>query len=641
MARTFKDSFTREELAEFYQNHSYLETLEHFQISGGILDRRLKAYGIQRQSSHDKNIKIVTREDLYQYYIVENHDKAETREHFGLTDWALSQFFREFNIRKNKSEVVNLREKTKEQRYGDPRYNNRTKYKDTCNQRYGGVGFGSEELKQKSNKTTAERYGAENIRKTDFFKQRAAQTKLERYGDPGYNNLEQMRQTCLERYGTVHYVNLIPKKDSAPERRIRELLGGSKVRIQGREFDIQVNNTLVEVDGDFWHPITVSNLRAVHIRNLVNDYIKEDIAKEVGLELIRVRVGDLAGLLDEEITLDKLRELNYRPTYQLDFNRDILSPGECERCVQEYGKETFERYLLDDMVKLIQICQPDFPEIPKTEDLQTIIKKLRTLDVESYYKNTGSFTFNCGSVGSNIIKSRFRSFWQASNKGRKSPVEAWQDQDIMRDIIKYRVGLGSREEYHGLGLKQIIQGMNVNRYLVSFFKPELAAAIYKHYLGDKEKPVVFDPSMGFGARLLAFKSLYPDGTYIGCEPNLETFKELQALVQEAGFTNVTLYNCKLEDLEQIPEYDLGFTSPPYFNIEDYRNGVEYQDFSDWQEKFWNKLVSLPNMYININEQLLEQLADPSLKVIDTIVKGKNPITPTGKSREVIIKRQAG
>ena len=328
MPKGFKDSFTKEELEQFYQEHSYAETLEYFGISGGVLDRRLKAYGIQRQSSHDKNADKITREDLYRYYVIENHDKVQTREHFGLTDWALSQFFREYGIRKNKDSVINLRERTKEQKYGDPTYNNREKYRETCNERYGGVGFASEELKQKSDKTTAERYGAENIRKTDFFKQKAAQTKFEKYGDPHYVNVEQRKQTCQERYGTDCYLNLTPKKDSAPEQRIRFLLGGSKVHVGGREFDIQVGRTLIEIDGDFWHPVVLSNLRAVHVRNLVNDYIKEQIAKDKGFELIRVRVSDLAGLRDEEVTLENLRKLNYRPEYVLDYSQDIVSAEE-------------------------------------------------------------------------------------------------------------------------------------------------------------------------------------------------------------------------------------------------------------------------------------------------------------------------
>lgn len=334
MPKIFKDSFTKEELEQFYQNHSYLETLEHFKITGGVLDRRLKAYGIQKQSSHDKNVEKISREELYQYYVVENHDKVQTREHFGLTDWALSQFLREFGIRKNKSSIVNLREKTKEQRYGNSTYNNRNKYRETCNEKYGGIGFASDELKQKSDKTMSERYGAENIRKTGFFKQRAAQRKFERYGKSTYNNSEQRRQTCQERYG-VDWACMRPEaklgysNDSKPNLRFATLLESYGILyerefpIENRSYDFKIGDKLVEVNPSATHNSTWGILGSKP-KEPTYHRDKAELARENGYQCIHVFDWDdldkVIQLLEPKQTL-YARKLKLKEISQLEANR--------------------------------------------------------------------------------------------------------------------------------------------------------------------------------------------------------------------------------------------------------------------------------------------------------------------------------
>lgn len=336
MPKTFnKDPFTKEELELFYREHSYSETLEHFKISGGVLDRRLKVYGIQKQSSHDRNVDKITGEDLYRYYVIENHDKVQTREHFGLTDWALSQFFREFGIRKNKAGVVNLREKTKEQRYGNPSYNNRDKYKETCTERYGGVGFASDELKQKSDKTTAERYGAENIRKTDFFKQKAARCKFERYGRTTYNNSEQRRQTCQERYG-VDWACMRPEakmgysNDSKPNLKFAAFLDSYNIQdyerefpIANRSYDFKIGTKLIEINPSATHNSTWG-IFGSKPKEPSYHLEKTKLARENGYQCIHVFDWDdwdrVIQLLEPRQTL-YARKLELKEISQLEANR--------------------------------------------------------------------------------------------------------------------------------------------------------------------------------------------------------------------------------------------------------------------------------------------------------------------------------
>ena len=78
------------------------------------------------------------------------------------------------------------RKQTKLERYGDENYNNINKTKNTIK----------------------DKFGEESIFKTTFFKSKAKQTKLERYGDENYINKEKIKQTLLNRYGVKNAASL-------------------------------------------------------------------------------------------------------------------------------------------------------------------------------------------------------------------------------------------------------------------------------------------------------------------------------------------------------------------------------------------------------------------------------------------------
>lgn len=96
------------------------------------------------------------------------------------------------------------------------------KTRKTCTERYGGIGFASDELREKGQLTNERRHGSRTysnqrkkeqtcIAKTGYKsvfcdpnKQRMfKQIKKERYGDENYNNRSKCTETNLKRYGTV------------------------------------------------------------------------------------------------------------------------------------------------------------------------------------------------------------------------------------------------------------------------------------------------------------------------------------------------------------------------------------------------------------------------------------------------------
>lgn len=108
-------------------------------------------------------------------------------------------------------EVKNKAKQTKLEKYGDPYYRNAEQARKTKFERYGDPGFTNRE---KCKKTVQEKYGVDNVSKIKEVVEKIKQTKLERYGDPGFSNKEQAAKTCLERYGVE---NLFFSKEKQKE----------------------------------------------------------------------------------------------------------------------------------------------------------------------------------------------------------------------------------------------------------------------------------------------------------------------------------------------------------------------------------------------------------------------------------------
>ena len=96
------------------------------------------------------------------------------------------------------------------------------KRKNTCLKHYG-VEYVSQlkENKQKSKQTKLLKYGDENYVNIDKSKQ----SKLKHYGDENYNNIEKGKQTCLQRYGVEN-----------PNQNIDIFKKGQKTRFEIKKF---------------------------------------------------------------------------------------------------------------------------------------------------------------------------------------------------------------------------------------------------------------------------------------------------------------------------------------------------------------------------------------------------------------------
>lgn len=272
----------------------------------------------------------------------------------------------------------------------------------------------------------------------------------------------------------------------------------------------------------------------------------------------------------------------------------------------KFGKEKMKEYI-PSLVQFLRLYHPEFPYPPLEEYLSSIKSKIKSYDFASVYWDEKSFKNASSTVGNNYLKHLFKEYWQCNYQNNLSPVECWKDDRELGRIIAWRIGINNSDETYEFSPRLIIRGISAARQSISFFKPLVAAAVYKHYnVDNKENLTVFDPCAGFGGRMLGFKSLYPAGKYIALEPNKHTFKNLEILGSELG--GCELYKTTLEAFDKQIEYDFAFTSIPYFDMEKYE-GEEtyYEDFEDWRNTFINKLLTCPRLIVNMSMDLCEKL----------------------------------
>src|SRR3989304_2448004 len=141
------------------------------------------------------------------------------------------------------------------------------------------------------------------------------------------------------------------------------------------------------------------------------------------------------------------------------------------------------------------------------------------------------------------------------------------------DLEKQKKSIKKMDEYFkthevikNSGIRKALRG-TTGAQAVSNFRPSASRAIYDKYGGDG---VTWDPSAGFGGRLLGAISSPRIKKYIGCEPSTKTFMGLKKMALRLGEgKEIKLYQIGSEEFALEEPVDLVFTSPPYFDNEIY------------------------------------------------------------------------
>lgn len=260
-----------------------------------------------------------------------------------------------------------------------------------------------------------------------------------------------------------------------------------------------------------------------------------------------------------------------------------------------------------------------FPYTILTDDeLISDFNSLKNLDVNNIIDDHVLKPYNMS--GTLVFKHFNNHFYEVNGQGlnRLSMLNAFNNDILLKEVIKNRIK--SNFNMTGNMLKQGLANSKL-AYKASIFNPGIAKFIYNTYA--KEGDIIYDYSMGFGQRLLAALSLPFKIKYIGVdvwdksvESNrkiLEFFnKNIPSFNRDATILNIG--SEKYCDPEMVGKVNMAFSSPPYYNLEQYEDNPKqaynggYNNFINqwWRETTSNidkLLVDNGLFIININDKI--------------------------------------
>jgi len=185
--------------------------------------------------------------------------------------------------------------------------------------------------------------------------------------------------------------------------------------------------------------------------------------------------------------------------------------------------------------------------------------------------------------------------WDIKCNGKNTPMEVYKSDELFMKAITKRLKRGTYVTDSGIR-KEL--KTTTGAQSVSNFRPSASRAIYDKYGGAG---VTWDPSAGFGGRLLGAISSPRIKRYIACEPSEKTFEGLHKMVIKLGDSNPNFILLKRgSEVREIGEQvDLIFTSPPYFNTEIYSDEEtqscnKFSDYRDWLDGYlYQTLLYVP------------------------------------------------
>lgn len=184
------------------------------------------------------------------------------------------------------------------------------------------------------------------------------------------------------------------------------------------------------------------------------------------------------------------------------------------------------------------------------------------------------------------LKAVFPSYWEAA----KGPRCRMLEDGYVEKVLGYRLGLNKSGETFDIGWRDFYRAVQVQKKVVSFFRPVLAKNIYARFKSSR----AWDPSCGFGGRMLGYHAATGGkGMYFGNEPARMTFKDNQSLAASLG-SQIRVANIGSEfghpDIDS-GSIDLVFTSPPYFDKERYFDEPTQAWFNRCERKWIDEWVT--------------------------------------------------
>ncbi|MBD3408401.1 MAG: hypothetical protein GF411_19920 [Candidatus Lokiarchaeota archaeon] len=249
----------------------------------------------------------------------------------------------------------------------------------------------------------------------------------------------------------------------------------------------------------------------------------------------------------------------------------------------------FVRMMFHDIIN--HIC-PWKPLQYEDDELAKDIDRLKNENLDGYNQNDGlhSTAPNSGGMPGRIIMTHFNPhFWDVPPKNSRPLPHAFDDKKLILKCLNI-----SYKEKESLSVERLLREINFHSKFgrTSHFAPGFARNIIK--LMDASGKRIFDPCCGWGGRLLG--SWLEECEYSGCDISPLTFNGLLNISNFVGH-DCDIFNESCLD-HDWPDSDLIFTSPPFYDIEQYIGGnqpwMRCKSRNEWIETFVEPFVNKIN-----------------------------------------------
>jgi len=211
---------------------------------------------------------------------------------------------------------------------------------------------------------------------------------------------------------------------------------------------------------------------------------------------------------------------------------------------------------------------------------------------------------------------------RAHKKNKISPLQDWPNSSykVMSEIIRDKRNINPEN------MREYLYMLNGNYLECTQFRPTIAMEIYTRF----EAKNVLDMSAGWGDRLIgAIASAYTE-SYLGFDPNKDLEPGHTKMIETfCPYSNKDPNNFKVEYIgfEQAnlagKNFDMMFTSPPFFDFEVYSNDKQQSintnpTFNSWIKNFLFKSIAKCWDHLEDFGKLIVYIGD---------TPGSNPIIP--------------
>lgn len=196
-------------------------------------------------------------------------------------------------------------------------------------------------------------------------------------------------------------------------------------------------------------------------------------------------------------------------------------------------------------------------------------------------------------AGHKILDKFMPHFWDVQNHKHQSVSNSIQQSILEKALF---INLYMHTTPYKSEIRRMIV-MTCGMGNVTKYRTTTAKAIVQYYKGKR----IFDPCIGWGGRMLGTLASFKDSYYVGCEPDINTYKGLTNIlniIPNDVRKRATIFNSPVEsimnNIKNMEKFDIILTSPPYFNLEIYTSGLQsistYSNYDDWIEKWLKPLV---------------------------------------------------